>query len=167
MSSGPHFHERTSNRRPLNVWFICSLYLACNKAEGNIGLMGQIKMYVNWLWWVTVSVQFSKTLDWWLDVGMGRYEWRWGRKNAGLRASQSSLEINHDSANNSTLPRYSKKLAASPIICVWTYKQGPRVIWLDLESNTNILDKSFEYLSSQVESSQAIRVFDHLWVIVE
>ena len=34
-----------------------------------------------------------------------------------------------------------KKLADSENICVWTYEKGPQVIWLDLKSNTNILDK--------------------------
>ena len=34
-----------------------------------------------------------------------------------------------------------KKLATSSIICVWTFKKAPRVIWIDLKLNTNISDK--------------------------
>ena len=46
--------------------------------------------------------------------------------------------VSKDSANNSTSPHYMKKLAASSIIRVWTYKKGPQVIRLELKSNTII-----------------------------
>ena len=51
-----------------------------------------------------------------------------------------------------------KKLAASSIICVWTYKKGPQVIRLKYLRQT---------LQIFVKSSQTIPVFDHLWVIVK
>ena len=44
--------------------------------------------------------------------------------------------VEQDSANNSTLPRYSKKLADLETIHVGTYENGPLVIRLGLESNT-------------------------------
>ena len=44
-----------------------------------------------------------------------------------------------------TWPRHAiqKNLTDSENICVGTYKKGPLVIRLDLESNTNILDDYF------------------------
>ena len=38
-----------------------------------------------------------------------------------------------------------QKLAASKNICVWTYEKRPRVISLESESNTCILDEYGEY----------------------
>ena len=61
------------------------------------------------------------------------------------------MSTEQDSANNSTSPRYSKKLADSENICVWTYEKGPWVIRLDLKSNTNILDEYFKCLPSQAK----------------
>ena len=49
-----------------------------------------------------------------------------------------------------TRPR-QKKLADSENICVWTYEKGPRVIWLDLELNTAILDEYDDYKSSRAK----------------
>ena len=46
-----------------------------------------------------------------------------------------------------------QKLADSEVICVWSFEEGLRVIPLDPESNTYILDDFDNYLSSRVNLS--------------
>ena len=48
------------------------------------------------------------------------------------------------------------RLAIQKKLGIWkifVYEKGPRVIRLDLESNTNILDEYFEYLPSRVKQN--------------